>query len=252
MRARLVHVAVTRQSLASAARCWRTCLHGHMYESEEIWRRVDAYFIDNLCPDDDALSSARNASRAAGLPDHEVAPNQAKLLSLICSMIGARSVLEFGTLAGYSTIWFARAVGPDGHVTTLEVDPDCARVAKQNFAIAGVGPRIELLEGRAIDSARDLVARGAGPFDLVFIDADKPNNLQYLNAALQLTRPGSVIVGDNVVRNGAVVDAQSDDARVQGSRQLIEAMSRDPRLEATAIQTVGMKGWDGFALARVR
>lgn len=222
-----------------------------MYESEKIWRDVDAYFIENLSPDDDALNAARDSSRAAGLSDHEVAPNQAKLLSLICSMIGAKRVLEFGTLAGYSTIWFARAVGPNGHVTTLELDPKCAEISRNNFERAGVASHIELREGPATDSAHQLIDEDVEPYDLVFIDADKPNNLAYLNAALRLTHPGSVIIGDNVVRNGAVVDPQSDDARVHGSRQLIEAMANNPRLEATALQTVGMKGWDGFALARV-
>jgi predicted O-methyltransferase YrrM len=223
-----------------------------MYESERVWREVDAYFIEHLCPDDAALSDARNFSRSAGLPDHEVAPNQAKLLTLVCQMIGAERVLEFGTLAGYSTIWFARAVGADGHVTTLEADPTCAQVSRANFERAGVADRIELLEGPAVESSIRLVAAGAEPYDLVFIDADKANNLTYLQAAMALTHPGSVIIGDNIVRNGAVTDPQSDDDRVHGSRALIEAMGSDPRLDATALQTVGMKGWDGFAIARVR
>ena len=223
-----------------------------MYESEKLWRDVDEYFVRELCPEDDALTAARTSSRDAGLPDHEVAANQGQLLALICQMIGARRVLEFGTLAGYSTIWLARAVGAEGRVTTLEVDETAARVSRENFERAGVADRIDLLLGPATESSAGLVRDGVEPYDLVFIDADKANNLAYLEAALALTRPGSVIVGDNVVRNGAVVDAASEDPRVQGSRSLIEAIGRDDRLDATALQTVGSKGWDGFVLARVR
>ncbi len=223
-----------------------------MYEPDPRWCEVDTYFVDALAAEDEALVHARVASRAAGLPDHEVAPNQAKLLALLCQMIAARRVLEFGTLGGYSTIWLARAVGSGGHVTTLEVDPACAAVARSNVARAGVADRIAVIEGPAAETVHHLVARGTEPYDLVFIDADKPNNAIYLAAALDLSRPGTVIVGDNVVRNGAVADPASPDPRVVGSRALIDMMASDARLDATALQTVGVKGWDGFALARVR
>ncbi|MEC3919954.1 O-methyltransferase [Nocardia sp. CDC160] len=222
-----------------------------MYESEQSWRDVDRYVIEELVAEDDALSAARETSRAAGLPDHEVAPNQAKLLALICQMTGARRVLEFGTLGGYSTIWFARAVGATGHVTTLEVDEQYAEVARANFERAGVADRINLVLGSATETVEALIAAGEEPYDVVFIDADKPNNPAYLGAALRLSKSGTVIIGDNIVRNGAVTDPHSDDPRVHGSRALIEAMGSDPRLNATALQTVGVKGWDGFALAVV-
>lgn len=223
-----------------------------MQESQEAWCHVDDYLIEHLSPDDGALRAARESAREAGLPDHEVAANQGKLLALFCQMIRARRVLEFGTLAGYSTIWLARAVGDQGHVTTLELDPTAAEVARVNFERAGVSDRISLMEGPAADSAQQLIDAGAEPFDLVFLDADKPNNPRYLRAALNLTRSGSLIIVDNVVRHGAVANPMSDDPRVHGSRALIEAMGSDERLEATGIQTVGLKGWDGFALARVR
>ena len=222
-----------------------------MYESEQEWRAVDEYVVDRLVHEDKALQAARAASRAAGLPDHEMAPNQAKLLALLCQAIGARRVLEFGTLAGYSTIWLARAVGPSGRVTTLEVDPTAARVARENFERAGVTDRVDLIEGAALDSVRGLIEVGTAPYDVVFIDADKPNNPSYLEAALDLAHPGTLIIGDNVVRDGAVADPSSDDPRVIGSQALIDMMGSDPRLDATAIQTVGSKGWDGFVLARV-
>jgi predicted O-methyltransferase YrrM len=223
-----------------------------LYESAESWRAVDAYFIDTLVKEDPTLLAARELSRSAGLPDHEVAPNQAKLLWMLCRMIGAKRVLEFGTLAGYSTIWFARAVGTGGHVTTFEIDPAYADVARRNFASADVADRVRLIEGPASESARQLIDGGEQPYDLIFIDADKPNNPVYLDAAIQLAHPGTLIIGDNVVRNGAVVDPHSTDDRVRGSRALIEAMGSDDRLDATALQTVGVKGWDGFAIARVR
>ena len=222
-----------------------------MYESDEHWRRVDEYFIEQLSPEDETLSAVRRVSRIAGLPEVEVAPNQAKFLALLCAMVGARRVLEFGTLAGYSSIWLARAVGPGGRVTTLEVDRACVVVARANFQAAGVAERVDLIEGPAAESAQALIDAGTPPYDLVFIDADKPNNPTYLSAALQLAHPGTVIVGDNVVRNGAVADPASSDPRVVGTRALIELMAANDRLDATALQTVGVKGWDGFALARV-
>lgn len=223
-----------------------------MYASHHDWSAVDDWFIQTLSPDDAALNAARDASRAAGLPDHELAPNQAKLLYLMCQLVGAQRVLEVGTLAGYSTIWFARAVGPTGHVTTLEIDPTCAEVSRQNFVDAQVDDRITLIEGPARDSLNRLVSPQTEPFDVVFLDADKQNSPHYLTAALALTRPGSLIIADNVVRNGAVIDPDSDDDRVQGVRTMLQVMSEDPRLEATAFQTVGITGWDGMAIARVK
>ncbi|SDY87573.1 Predicted O-methyltransferase YrrM [Modestobacter sp. DSM 44400] len=222
-----------------------------MYESTRLWREVDDYFVGTLVAEDEALVQTRTASHAAGLPPHEVAPNQGALLALLARAAGARCVLEVGTLAGYSTIWLARAVGPDGRVTTLELDPEYAALARANLERAGVADRVEIVVGPAVDSLAALVDAGAEPFDLVFLDADKPNNPGYLDAALQLTRPGSLIVADNVVRDGAVVDADSTDERVRGVRRFLRMLAEHPHLEATALQTVGTKGWDGFALALV-
>lgn len=222
-----------------------------MYESEESWRAVDRYFIDALADEDDALLAARESTAGAGLQAHEVAANQGKLLAILSQMIRAQRVLEIGTLAGYSTIWFARAVGVEGTVTTLEVDPRAAAVARENLERAGVAARVEVIEGQALDSLQQLAARGTDRYDVVFIDADKGRNLEYLEAALDLVRVGGVIVADNVVRNGDVVDADSSDDRVIGTRALIDAMAASPRLSVTALQTVGVKGWDGFALALV-
>lgn len=215
------------------------------------WAAVDAYLTGTLVDEDADLVAAREAGRAAGLPAIEVSPLQGKLLALLCTMTGARRVLEFGTLAGYSALWFARAVGPGGHVTTLELDPAHAAVARENLARAGVAHRVDVHEGPAAETARALVDAGTEPYDLVFIDADKPGNSRYLELAVALSRPGTVVVVDNVVRAGAVADAGSDDPRVQGSRAVLDAMAAHPRLEATALQTVGSKGWDGFALAVV-
>jgi len=220
-----------------------------VYGSAQRWREVDDYFTATLVGEDAALAQARAGSRAAGLPPFEVAPNQGALLGLLARMCGARRVLEIGTAAGYSTIWLARAVA---HVTTLEVDPGHADLAWRNLARAGVADRVDVVVGPAVDSLAGLVARGVAPYDLVFVDADKPNNPRYLQAALQLTRPGSVIVADNVVRDGAVADADSTDDRVQGVRRFLELVGAHPGLDATAVQTVGSKGWDGFALVLVR
>lgn len=223
-----------------------------MYNGDERWREVDRYFVDRLVEEDDALVRARESSSRTVMPEADVAPNQGAFLALIAQIAGARRVLEFGTLAGYSTIWLARAVGPAGTVITLEIDEATAAVARENFGRAGVLGRIELMVGPAIDSVRALVDAGTEPFDLVFIDADKPSNPQYLDAALQLSRPGTVIICDNVVRNGAVVDAQSDDPRVHGTWALVEKLGGDESIAATALQTVGLKGWDGFVIAVVR
>jgi predicted O-methyltransferase YrrM len=221
-----------------------------MYESEKSWREVDAYFVDALIGADAALDAVRESTRRATMPQAEVAPNQGRLLALLCGIAGARRVLEFGTLAGYSTVWFARAVGEGGHVTTLELEEANAALARENFERAGVADRVEVLVGPAAESAARLIEAGTEPFDLVFIDADKPSNPAYLKASLALTRPGSVIVIDNVVRDGAVIDPDSADPRVQGVRAVIADIAADDRLEATALQTVGSKGWDGFTLIR--
>ncbi|MFE3876816.1 O-methyltransferase [Kitasatospora sp. NPDC059146] len=221
-----------------------------MYASEQAWREVDAYFVDTLVPEDEALVHARRSGGATTMPQAEVAANQGKLLALLCGMSGARRVLEFGTLAGYSTIWLARAVGGDGHVTTLELEPQNAAVAADNLRRAGVAERVDLRTGPALKSAEQLVEAGTEPYDFVFIDADKPSNPAYLKASLALTRPGSVIVIDNVVRNGAVTDPDSDDDRVRGVRTVLADIAADDRLEATALQTVGAKGWDGFTVVR--
>jgi predicted O-methyltransferase YrrM len=201
-----------------------------------------------LLQPDPALEDALRANAAAGLPAIDVAPNQGKLLYLIAQLLGARRILEIGTLGGYSTIWLARALPAGGTLVTLEVDPKHAEVARANLARAGLTQVVDVRVGRALDT---LAALAGQLFDLVFIDADKPNNPAYLAWALRLTRPGSAIVVDNVVREGAILDATSDDPRIHGTRSLFEAVAREPRLEATAIQTVGGKGHDGFILARV-
>ena len=211
------------------------------------WAAVDAYFAGLLTPDDAALADALAANAAAGLPAHDVSAAQGQMLALLVQISGASRVLEIGTLGGYSTIRMARALPPGGTIVTIEADPHRAAVARANMVRANVADRVELRVGAALDVLPTLAA----PFDLVFIDADKPNNPAYLSCALALSRPGTVIVADNVVRGGAVVDAASGDANVQGVRAFLEMVGSEPRLAATAIQTVGEKGWDGFVLARV-
>jgi len=222
------------------------------YESATAWRDVDAYFTKALITEDDVLIQARDSSVKTTLPNAEVAANQAAFLGLVTQIAGAKRVLEFGTLAGYSTIWFARAVGAAGQVVTLELEERNAQIARENFTAAHVADRVELIVGPGIESAQRLIASNVAPFDLVFIDADKPSNPDYLAAALQLTRSGAVIIIDNVVRNGAVVDASGTDPRVEGVRKVTEAIANHPELDATAIQTVGIKGWDGLLIARRR
>jgi predicted O-methyltransferase YrrM len=219
--------------------------------SEALWSAVDRYFVEQLLPDDPALAAALEASAAAGLPAISVSPNQGMLLQLLARAIGAQRILEIGTLGGYSTIWLARALPADGRLISLEADAKHADVARANLARAGLDGIAEVRLGRALDTLPQLEREGQGPFDLVFIDADKPNNTPYFEWALRMTRPGSLIVVDNVVRGGDVVDADSDDAGVQGVRRSIERMAAEPRVRATAIQTVGTKGYDGFAIAQV-
>ena len=212
---------------------------------------VDHYFEQALLPYDPALEQALNASEAAGLRAINVSPLQGTMLQLLALSIGAKPILEVGTLGGYSTIWLARALPADGKLVTLEIDPVAAEVALRNLAQAGLADRVEVRLGAARDSLAARVEEEFGPVDFAFIDADKENNLAYFQAALQLSRPGSLIVIDNVVRGGRVVDGQSNDASVAGTRRLVEALAREPRVTSTAIQTVGRKGWDGFILFRV-
>ncbi len=213
------------------------------------WSRVDAYIADRLIPSDPVLEQVLAANAAACLPAHDVAPNQGRLLALFARMIQARRILEIGTLGGYSTIWLARALPPGGRIVTLEADARHAEVARANLATAGLAEVVDVMVGPALDSLRRLPADA--PFDLVFIDADKENNPAYLDWALKLSRPGTLIVGDNVVRDGEVANPDSDDPRVHGVRRFFDRMADEPRLTATALQTVGSKGWDGFTIALV-
>jgi predicted O-methyltransferase YrrM len=215
------------------------------HEQDAAWTAVDEYIVDRLIPDDHA--SVRGANAAAGLPDIDVSVAQGKFLHLLARAAGASHVLEIGTLGGYSTIWLARAVGEDGAVVSLEIDPHHAAVATENIAAAGLEDRVTILVGAAVESLATLV----GKFDLIFIDADKPSNVAYLREAMRLSRPGTVIVVDNVVREGELLDPASDDPRVIGTRALFDAVAAEPRLSATAVQTVGTKKWDGFLIALV-
>lgn len=219
--------------------------------SGELWAAVDRYITDLLVPGDPGLDGALAASRAAGLPEISVSPNLGKLLHLLARVQGARSILEVGTLGGYSAIWLARALPPDGRLISLELEPRHADVARANLERAGLAELVTVRVGRAADSLSQLVAEGAGPFDLVFIDADKQSGADYFRRALELSRPGSLIVVDNVVRGGGVIDEASPDPAIQGTRRLNQAMAAEPRVSATEVQTVGSKGYDGFALALV-
>lgn len=220
--------------------------------TDQDWAAVDRYLGAVVVGADPVLDEVLHANAEAGLPAIDVSPAQGRLLSLLVRLAGARSVLEVGTLGGYSTICLARALPPGGHVTTLEVEERHAAVARANFTRAGLSDRIDLRLGRALDSLAAIEAAGGGSFDLVFIDADKTNNPRYVEWALRLSRPGSVIVVDNVIRAGRVLDAANDSPDVRGTRETLDLIGREPRLDATAIQTVGLKGWDGFAIAVVR
>ncbi|MCQ6553603.1 O-methyltransferase [Streptomyces sp. C10-9-1] len=216
------------------------------------WNPVDDYLGELLVGPDEVLDEALAASEAAGLPSIAVAPNQGKLLNLLARVRGARTVLEIGTLGGYSTIWLARALPEDGRMISLEYDARHAEVARANLARAGLDHVAEVRTGAALDLLPRIEKEpGAGPFDLVFIDADKVSNAAYVEWALRLSRPGSVIVVDNVVRGGAVADAESADPAVVGTRRMFDLVAREPRLDATAFQTVGSKGWDGLLVALV-
>jgi predicted O-methyltransferase YrrM len=218
---------------------------------QDLWTAVDDFLAATLIPADPTLEAALAASEAAGLPAISVTPNQGKLLHLLARVLGARRILEIGTLGGYSTIWLARALPAGGRLVTLEADEHHAAVARENLKRAGVADRVELRLGLAADSLAQLVAQRAEPFDLTFIDADKTATADYFDFAVRLSRPGSLIVVDNVVREGQVLDPVSRDASVQGIRRFLAAVQSDPRVTATALQTVGSKGHDGFALALV-
>jgi predicted O-methyltransferase YrrM len=218
---------------------------------EDRWTAVDHYLADRLLKPDPALDAALEASAAAGLPPHGVSPTQGRLLELLARLRGAHAILELGTLGGYSTIWLGRGLADDGRLVTLEVNPRYAEVARANIARAGLADLVELRVGPAEQALAQLAAEGEGPFDLIFIDADKASNAQYLTGALELSRAGTLIVADNVVRGGAVLDGDCADSGVQGVRRFFDLVAAEPRVSATAIQTVGEKGYDGFALALV-
>lgn len=219
--------------------------------TQSQWTAVEQYITGLLVPADPALEAALAAAAAAGLPAISVSPNEGKLLHLIARIRGARHILEIGTLAGYSTIWLARALAPGGRLITLEFDPKHAAIARANIAHAGLAGVVDVRVGRALDTLPLVASEHPEPFDLVFIDADKQSNADYFAWALKLTRRGSVIIVDNVIRNGAVIDAANGDASIRGVRRFNEMLAAEPRVSATEIQTVGSKGYDGFALAVV-
>ena len=215
--------------------------------AEDQWTEVDRYFSEGLLPSDPSLESALETSATAGLPAISVSPNQGKFLQMLAQLMGARSILEIGTLGGYSTIWLARGLRAGGHLITLEVDPKHADVAQLNVSRAGLSDVVELLRGNALEILPRLATERRGPFDFIFIDADKQNIPTYFAWALKLSRPGSLILVDNVVRGGAVIDADSSDPSVQGVRRFVELLGAEAGAHGTAIQTVGIKGYDGFA-----
>ncbi len=217
--------------------------------SQEQWIAVDEYVSGLLAPHDEVLDAALAAGAEAGLPPIQVSPPQAKLLHLLAKTIGATRILEFGTLAGYSTIWLARALGEGGRLVTLEADAGYAEIARANISRAGLGELVEVRVGPALDALPTLAAEEAGPFDLVFIDADKVHSPEYLAWSLEHTRPGGLIVIDNVVRGGTLAESDSDDATIKAQRRLHEQIAAEERLTATTIQTVGGKGYDGFTVA---
>lgn len=219
--------------------------------TQETWTAVDEYVSGLLATHDEALEAALRSSEEAGLPPIQVSPPQGKLLYLLAKTIGANSILEFGTLGGYSTIWLARALPVGGRLTTLEAEPRNAEVAGANIARAGLADWVDLRVGAALDLLPQLESEGAGPFDLTFIDADKVHTPEYFAWALDHSRPGSLIVSDNVVRFGELANPESEDPTIPAQRRFHEMLSEEPRVEATTIQTVGVKGHDGFNLAVV-
>jgi predicted O-methyltransferase YrrM len=219
--------------------------------TKDLWTAVDKYICDQLVHSDSVLEEVLDVSTAAGLPPIAVTPNLGKLLYLFARIQGARQILEIGTLAGYSTIWLARALPPGGRLISLEADPKHAEIARNNIARAGVAEVVEIRLGSALETLPQLAAEGLGPFDLIFVDAEKQDNPEYFAWSLRLSRPGSVLVFDNVVRDGAVIDPANTTPSVQGIRRFNELVAAEPRVSATAIQTVGSKGYDGFAIALV-
>lgn len=220
-------------------------------EQNPGWSAVDSYIAERLLGDDAALSATLAANAAGGLPDIDVSPAQGRMLRLFARMAGAQRILEVGTLGGYSTIELARALPADGRLVSLEIDPHHADVARANVANAGLADRVDIRTGPALDTLEAMIAAGEGPFDFVFIDADKQNNPAYVRAAIVLSRPGTTIVVDNVIREGGVLAAGSGDERIEGTRRLFEEVGAEKRLTATAVQTVGVKKWDGFLIAVV-
>ena len=220
--------------------------------NEQQWAAVDAYLEQAVVRQDDVFDRVRRRADEAGMPRIEVSAAHGRMLALLAEISGARRVLEVGTLAGFSTIWMARAVGEQGQVITCEYEPRHAEVAQANLEDAGVADRVQIRLGAAEESLTQLIAEDPEPFDLVFLDADKAGNARYLQLALQMARPGTVIVGDNVVRDGQILDAESQDPDIRGIWDFLEAQGSSSVLEATAVQTVGAKGWDGFSLAVVR
>src|SRR3954471_22602146 len=218
---------------------------------QEPWAAVDRYFGQLLAPEDEALAGCMEANRVAGLPSIDVPALLGKFLELMVRISGARTVLEIGTLGGYSTIWMARALPEGGQVTTLEIDPRTASIARKNLAQPGVLGRVEITIGPALETLKALYEGAVDPFDLIFIDADKKSMPEYLEWSLKLSRPGTVIIADNVVRDGKVLDAGTEDPDIQGVRRMTEMMAANPRLSATAVPTVGARGYDGFAIAVV-
>ncbi len=218
---------------------------------KEQWTAVDQYITTLLDPPDPALDDALRASAAAGLPEIAVSPPHGALLTVLARAVGARRILEIGTLGGYSAIRLARALPPDGRLVTLEVNPRHAEVARSNIARAGLADRVEVRIGPAAATLAALADEGAGPFDLIFIDADKSGYTDYLHGSLRLSRPGTLIIADNVVRQGRVIHSGDSDDNVRGVRRFNEALAAEPRLMATIVQTVGMKGYDGLAMAVV-
>jgi predicted O-methyltransferase YrrM len=241
----------------TAVRRYETPMHVSTEWSEvgmtdrEPWTAVDDYFTDLLVQPDPILDAALQASDDAGLPRISVSPAQGKMLMLLAQMLDARKILEIGTLGGYSTIWLARSLPPDGRLITLEYDPKHADVARANVDRAGLSDKVDIRVGRALDSLPKIAEEGSGSFDLIFVDADKPSNPEYLTWALKLSHRGSLLVFDNVVRGGGIVDPENIDPGQVGTRRLLEMLGQEPRVSATAIQTVGVKGYDGFALAVV-
>ena len=220
--------------------------------SKKKWTAVDRYIESTLIPADPALESSITASTKAGLPAIAVTPNQGKFLMILAQATGARSILEIGSLGGYSTIWLARALPADGRLITLEFDPKHAEVTRENIARAGLAEKVEVRLGKALETLPELALEGLAPFDFIFIDADKANYPGYLEWSVKLSHPGTLIIGDNVVRDGKVIDPDEPDPNIQGVRRMNEIIAADPRLVATAIQTVGAKGYDGFMIAIVK